>query len=94
MWKIIDEMCFASKNLYNYANYIIRQEYIENQRYIAYQELNSNLKTYQQYKDCMSQPANCTLRLLDKTWKSFFIGLKEYQKILINFLADHNFQSI
>ena len=32
MWKIIDEMCFNSKNLYNYANYIIRQEYIENKR--------------------------------------------------------------
>jgi putative transposase len=79
MWKIIDEMCFNSKSLYNYANYIIRQEYIKNNKYIPYKELNKEIKTHQQYKDCMSQPANCTLRLLDKTWKSFFNGLKEYQ---------------
>ena len=72
-------MCFNAKNLYNYANYIIRQEYIQSKRYIPYKEMNSNLKKHQQYKDCMSQPANCILRLLDKNWKSFFEGLKEYQ---------------
>ena len=87
MWKTIDEMCFNAKNLYNYANYIIRQEYINNNRYIPYKEINSNLKTHQQYKDCMSQPANCTLRLLDKMWKSFFVGLKEYQKNPSKFLG-------
>lgn len=87
LWKLIDEMCFASKNLYNYANYIIRQEYIENKRYIPYKETNSNLKTHQQYKDCMSQPANCVLRLLDKNWKSFFNGLKEYEKNPSKFLG-------
>lgn len=27
-WKIIDELCFKSKNIYNYANYIIRQTFI------------------------------------------------------------------
>ena len=87
MWKIIDEMCFNAKNLYNYANYIIRQEYINNNRYIPYKEMNRSLKTHQQYKNCMSQPANCTLRLLDKTWKSFFVGLKEYQKNPNKFLG-------
>ena len=87
LWKLIDEMCFAAKNLYNYANYIIRQEYIENKRYIPYKEMNSNLKTHQQYKDCMSQPANCVLRLLDKNWKSFFVGLKEYEKNPSKFLG-------
>ena len=65
-------MCLNAKNLYNYANYIIRQEYINNNHYIPYKEMNYNLKTHQQYKDCMSQPANCILRLLDKNWKSFF----------------------
>ena len=80
-------MCFNTKNLYNYANYIIRQEYIQSKRYIPYREMNSNLKVRQQYKDCMSQPANCVLRLLDKNWKSFFEGLKEYQKNPSKFLG-------
>ena len=87
LWKTIDRMCFNAKNLYNYANYIIRQEYIQNKRYISYKEMNFNLKTHQQYKDCMSQPANSLLRLLDKNWKSFFIGLKEYQKNPQKFLG-------
>ena len=29
LFKIIDDLCWKSKNLYNYGNYIIRQEFIE-----------------------------------------------------------------
>lgn len=87
LWKVIDEMCLNAKNLYNYANYIIRQEYINNKRYIPYKEMNFNLKTHQQYKVCMSQPANCILRLVDKNWKSFFCALKAYEKNPTKFLG-------
>ena len=34
-YKIIDEMCFRSKKLYNYANYLIRQSFIINGEYIT-----------------------------------------------------------
>lgn len=87
LWNTIDKMCFNAKNLYNYANYIIRQEYLKSKTYIPYKKMNFNLKTHQQYKDCMSQPANCVLRLLDKNWKSFFEGLKNYQKNPSKFLG-------
>lgn len=80
MFKTIDYMCFMSKNLYNFANYILRQEYIENGNYISYRIMNKNLKTESDYKNCMSQPANCTLRLLDKNWKSFFVAIKDWSK--------------
>lgn len=76
LWKIIDEMCYHSKNLYNEANYVLRQEFLTNKKYIKYYELNSKFKTHDNYKLCMSQPANCTLRRLDKTWQSFFKGVK------------------
>lgn len=79
-YKIIDEMCRKSKDLYNYANYIIRQEFINNGEYIKYRNLNKSLKTHQQYKDVMSQPANCVLRVLDKNWKSFFVSIKDWAK--------------
>ena len=78
LWKIIDDMCFKSKNLYNYANYIIRQEFITTGKYIDYPTMNKNLKTESDYKSCMSQPANCTLILRDDhhwrafRWKSFW----------------------
>lgn len=80
MWKIIDEMCYNSKNLYNEANYIVRQEFINNKRYITYREMNKEFKTHDNYKLCGSQPANCTLRLLDKNWKSFFVAIKDWKE--------------
>jgi putative transposase len=34
LYKVIDDFCFRSKNLYNAANYIIRKEFINNKKYI------------------------------------------------------------
>lgn len=79
-FQLIDEMCFNSKNLYNEANYAIRQEFIENNNYISYYDMNKEFKTHENYKLCMSQPANCTLRLLDKNWKSYFTSIKDWKK--------------
>ena len=86
-YKIIDEMCFHSKNLYNEANYVLRQEFIKNGNYISYYDMNKEFKTHENYKLTFSQPANCTLRLLDKNWKSFFRGMKEWKKNPNKFLG-------
>ena len=52
--KFVDDYCFKSKNLYNYANYIIRQEFINNDRWIKYNDEDrmlfynySNLNSYE-----------------------------------------------
>ena len=79
-FKIIDEMCFNSKNLYNEANYVLRQEFIENGNYISYYDMNKEFKTHENYKLTFSQPANCTLRLLDKNWKSYFAAIKDWKE--------------
>ena len=79
-FQLIDEMCFNSKNLYNEANYAIRQEFIENGNYLNYYDMNKEFKTHENYKLCMSQPANCTLRLLHKNWKSYFATIKDWKK--------------
>ena len=78
-FKIIDEMCFNSKNLYNEANYIIRQKFIESGEYLNYYDMNKEFKTHENYKLTFSQPANCTLRLLDKNWKSYFKAIKDWK---------------
>ena len=80
LWIVIDQMCLNSKNLYNYANYIIRQEFIKNGRYITYYDMNKSLKTSEEYRRCMSQPANCTLRMLDKAWKSYFSAIDDWKQ--------------
>lgn len=78
-FKVIDKQCFHSKNLYNEANYVIRQEFIENGKYLNYYDMNKDFKTHDNYKACFSQPANCTLRLLDKNWKSYFSAIKDWK---------------
>ena len=79
-WKYINQMCLAAKNLYNYANFIIRDNFIKNGNCIPYSQLNSQLRSHELYKACMSQPANCVLRRLDKAWKSFFVAIKDWKK--------------
>lgn len=73
-------MCFKSKKLYNYSNYLLRNYFFETGEYIKYTDMNYYMKDKQEYKDCMSQPANCTLRILDKNWKSFFVAIKDWKK--------------
>ena len=43
MYKTIDTYSFRSKNLYNYANYMIRNEFIKNGNYIQYPDSSKNL---------------------------------------------------
>lgn len=80
LWKVIDVNCFYSKNLYNYANYHIRQEFINNGKWIRYNQLDKMLHDSDPYKELKSQPAQQTLSALDKVWKSFFVAIKDWKK--------------
>lgn len=42
--------------------------------------MNKEFKTHENYKLTFSQPANCTLRVLDKNWKSYFKAIKDWKK--------------
>ena len=42
--------------------------------------MNKEFKTHENYKLTFSQPANCTLRLLDKNWKSYLNAIKDWKK--------------
>ena len=42
-YSMLDELCFKSKNLYNYALYQIRQYYKNTNKYLSYNELNTLL---------------------------------------------------
>lgn len=83
-YKMLDEYCFKSKNLYNYANYIIRQEFINNSNWIRYNDLDKILKNKENDFDYKNMPISSSaqqcLKLLDKNWKSFFTSIKDYNK--------------
>ena len=78
-WQQIDELCFLSKNLYNYANYQIRQSFIFNKVYLGYNQLYHLIKNASDYKALPAKVSQQVLRLLDKNWKSFFTALKAYK---------------
>lgn len=80
MFVTVDEYCFKAKNLYNYANYIIRQEFINNNKWIRVGVLDKMLQSHETYQELGSQAAQKTLQLLDKNWKSFFKSIKDWSK--------------
>lgn len=81
-----DNICFKSKNLYNTANYIVRQEFISSYKengkgtYLNYYDINKMLITNTDYCSLPRKVSKLTLMLLDKNWKSFFALIKLYNK--------------
>ena len=50
MYNVITDFCIRSKNFYNYALYYTRQEFINNGKWIRYQEMQKSLKDTEPYK--------------------------------------------
>lgn len=70
----LDRLCFLSKNLYNYVNYLIRQEFTKNGKMPSEYELTTLLAREKQV-DYISLPAQTSQQVvafLFKNWKSFF----------------------
>ncbi len=75
----IDSLAFKSKNLYNAANYVIRQNFIYGWGYVNYNEMNRLMKFHEAYKALPAKVSQQILMILDKNWKSFFEALKAYK---------------
>lgn len=75
----IDELAFKSKNLYNAANYVIRQSFIYGWGYVNYNEMNRIMKSQEAYKALPAKVSQQILMILDKNWKSFFEAVKAYK---------------
>ena len=76
----IDRAAFAAKNLYNAANYVVRQTFIFEHRYVGYAEVYHRIKSHEAYSALPRKVSNDVLRLLDKNWKSFFAAMKAYHE--------------
>lgn len=83
-YKILDEYCFKSKNLYNFANYHIRKTFIDTGIWLKYNKLDKMLKQKDMDFDYRNMPtaqsSQQCLKLLDKNWKSFFKSIKDWGK--------------
>ena len=83
-YSLLMNFCRASKNLYNHANYIIRQSFTSDRIWIRYEKLDKLLKQNEEYPDYKDMPtaqsAQQTLKMLDSNWKSFFASIKDWKK--------------
>ncbi len=73
----LDYLCLLAKNLYNVALYNIRQQYFKDKTYLNYSALDKLLSSNVDYKAIpYRQSAQQILRSVDKTYSSFFKGIK------------------
>ena len=83
-YAMLDDFCFKSKNLYNFANYHVRQRFIKNGEWLRYNEMDKHFKQEDKDFDYRNMPtaqsSQQCLRLLEKNWKSFFKTIKDYSK--------------
>ena len=76
---VLDSELRMAINLYNAANYVIRQSFIYGWGYVSYNEMNRLRKSHEAYKALPAKVIQQILMVLDKNWKSFFEAVKAYK---------------
>jgi putative transposase len=79
-YAVIDVAAFKSKNLYNAANYEIRQAFIHEGRFLNYNEIQHRMQSHEAYKALPTKVSQQILMVLDRNWKGFFEALKVYEE--------------
>lgn len=95
---MLKHFCHLSKNLYNHANYVIRQSFISGDGYLSYNTVDKLMKSDYDFPDYHSMPtvhsAQQTLRFWIRTGNLILKLLKIMVFILRNILESPGFQSI
>lgn len=82
-WAQCDKICYFAKNLYNSANYIIRQEFLKQNghgAYLNYYAMDKIMQPTTQYKALPANASQHVLTKLHQNWLSFFASIKAYNK--------------
>ncbi|WP_240329082.1 Mobile element protein [Helicobacter suis] len=77
----IKNFCHLSKNLYNYANFILREHYLAGFKLpTPYDLINRFVKEDQRdYRAMPAQSAQQVVLLLSQNWKSYLKAIKAYK---------------
>ena len=82
----ISVLCHISKNLYNQANYVLRQQYLNHERLSGYNALAkqftvpSDVDDNNNYQKLPAQTAQWTIKKVKQSWNSFFKAMKAWEK--------------
>ncbi len=85
LFNYCDETCLKSKNLYNHANFLIRQHYFYLETFLPYDgkeySLYFQVKGHETYKALPAQTAEGILRKLEDNWHAYFASMKEWKAV-------------
>lgn len=76
----IDAAAFASKNLYNAANYELRQVFIHTGHSLSYPQLDKLMQPHEVYRALPAKVAQWVLKGLVKNWESFKEAQESYER--------------
>lgn len=83
-YKMLESKCHVAKNIYNHGNYLVRQEFINNGKWLHYIDVEQQVKHNKDYPDYwewnLANSGQQVLRQLEKNWKSFFKSIKDWKK--------------
>jgi len=83
----LDPAAFASKNLYNAANYVVRQAFIGEGVWLDCHELDRRMQGHEAYQALPAKVAQWVLRLLDQNWQNCFAARSAWQADPSRFLG-------
>ncbi len=84
---ILPELCHISKNLWNETNYVVRQLFTQKDKegnktgqYMKYSDLDYLIKNKSEnYSKLNGATSQQILKILDRSWKSFFESIKDWK---------------
>ena len=79
-WPALDQAAFASKNLYNAANYILRQHFFKTNQLIRYATLAKQMNDSPDYRALPRKVSQQVLMQLDHDWHAFLAAQRAYQR--------------
>ena len=78
--EIVRELTHNSKNLYNATLYATRQHFFNTGKFLTYNQAYHVMKNSEEYKSLPAQSAQQTMKVVERSFKSFFGVLREKRK--------------
>jgi len=75
----LSKLCHLAKNLFNLANWYVRQDFFKLNNFLNYYDLDYILKDKRAYRKLPSQTSQQILKLVNRNWRSYFRAVKEYR---------------
>ena len=86
-YEVIDQAAFASKNLWNAANYVVRQSFIHEGIYLDNVKVFHQIKSHEAYQALPRKVSNQVLIQLHKAWVAFFEAMAQWREHPEKFLG-------